>query len=115
MFILQNSADPVIRYLLESGARVNEKDNYGLTPLHYACMRGIIKIYFSKFYFEMFFFVKYIFQIYKIHNFTCKKLYFFCETNSCRKHTAVQQSSQSSKDLSFCHKLQCSNSHIFAI
>jgi len=51
MFILQKSADPVIRYLLESGARVNEKDNYGLTPLHYACMRGIIKIYFSKFLF----------------------------------------------------------------
>ena len=40
MFIIQKSADPVIRYLLESGARVNEKDNYGLTPLHYACMRG---------------------------------------------------------------------------
>ena len=52
MFILlQKSADPVIIYLLESGARVNEKDNYGLTPLHYACMRGIIKIYFSKFLF----------------------------------------------------------------
>ena len=33
--------DPVIRYLSEMGAIVNEKDKYGLTPLHYACMRGM--------------------------------------------------------------------------
>ena len=29
------------RYLYESGAEVNGKDKYGLTPLHYACMRGM--------------------------------------------------------------------------
>ena len=30
----------VLNYLLEKGARVNEKDFYGLTPLHHACLRG---------------------------------------------------------------------------
>ncbi len=30
----------VILYLAAQGARVNEKDKYGLTPLHYAAMRG---------------------------------------------------------------------------
>ncbi len=30
----------VIMFLASSGARVNEKDKYGLTPLHYAAMRG---------------------------------------------------------------------------
>ena len=35
--------DPVIRYLSEQGAIVNEKDKYGLTPLHYACMRGMLE------------------------------------------------------------------------
>ena len=30
----------VILFLVSEGARVNEKDKYGLTPLHYAAMRG---------------------------------------------------------------------------
>lgn len=30
----------VIYYLVMKGARINEKDKYGLTPLHYAAMRG---------------------------------------------------------------------------
>lgn len=33
-------ANSVILYLVKMGARVNEKDKYGLTPLHYAAMRG---------------------------------------------------------------------------
>ena len=32
--------DPVVRFLADYGANVNQRDNYGLTPLHYACMRG---------------------------------------------------------------------------
>ena len=38
--ISKDVVDPVIRYLFEQGAIINEKDKYGLTPLHYACMRG---------------------------------------------------------------------------
>ncbi len=30
----------MILYLASKGAKVNEKDKYGLTPLHYAAMRG---------------------------------------------------------------------------
>lgn len=30
----------MILYLASKGARVNETDKYGLTPLHYAAMRG---------------------------------------------------------------------------
>ena len=32
--------DPVVRYLADHGGRVNERDKYGITPLHYAAMRG---------------------------------------------------------------------------
>ena len=32
--------DPVIRFLAEQGASINQRDRYGLSPLHYACMRG---------------------------------------------------------------------------
>ncbi len=32
--------DTVVEYLSFKGARVNEKDKYGLSPLHYAAMRG---------------------------------------------------------------------------
>ena len=34
--------DPVVRYLVDNGARVGDKDKYGLTPLHYSAMRGQI-------------------------------------------------------------------------
>ncbi len=30
----------MIPYLASRGAKVNQKDKYGLTPLHYASMRG---------------------------------------------------------------------------
>ena len=30
----------VLQFLLSLGARVNQKDFYGLTPLHHAAMRG---------------------------------------------------------------------------
>ncbi|KAK3088028.1 hypothetical protein FSP39_013681 [Pinctada imbricata] len=33
-------ADPVVDYLVQSSANINQFDKYGLTPLHYACMRG---------------------------------------------------------------------------
>ena len=41
--LVKDNIDPVIRYLSDHGAVVNVKDKYGLTPLHYACMRGDIK------------------------------------------------------------------------
>jgi ankyrin repeat protein len=35
-----DGVDNVIAYLLSQGARINDQDIYGLTPLHYAAMRG---------------------------------------------------------------------------
>ncbi len=35
-----SAASSVIHFLASKGAKVNEKDRYGLTPLHYASMRG---------------------------------------------------------------------------
>ena len=34
---------PVIALLAKMGASVNERDKYGLTPLHHAAMRGNVK------------------------------------------------------------------------
>ena len=34
------SSSSVILFLAQKGSRVNEKDKYGLAPLHYAAMRG---------------------------------------------------------------------------
>ena len=36
----QKNLSSVILYLASNGARVNEADKYGLTPLHHAAMRG---------------------------------------------------------------------------
>ena len=36
----QKNVSSVILYLASNGARVNEADKYGLTPLHHAAMRG---------------------------------------------------------------------------
>ena len=36
----KKASDPLIEYLVKVGASINKKDKYGLTPLHYACMRG---------------------------------------------------------------------------
>ena len=41
-FLRNHFKNTFLRYLYESGAEVNGKDKYGLTPLHYACMRGIV-------------------------------------------------------------------------
>ena len=35
-----DDVDPAIALLVREGADLNLKDKYGLTPLHYACMRG---------------------------------------------------------------------------
>ena len=37
---LNKSLSSVILYLASNGARINEADKYGLTPLHHAAMRG---------------------------------------------------------------------------
>ena len=37
---LQKIMSSVILYMASHGARVNEADKYGLTPLHHAAMRG---------------------------------------------------------------------------
>ena len=37
---LNKNFSSVILYLASNGARVNEEDKYGLTPLHHAAMRG---------------------------------------------------------------------------
>jgi ankyrin repeat protein len=34
------SQSSVINYLISKRADINERDIYGQTPLHYACMRG---------------------------------------------------------------------------
>ena len=40
MSSLQKNMSSVILYMASNGARVNEADKYGLTPLHHAAMRG---------------------------------------------------------------------------
>ena len=37
---LKNDLSSVILYMASNGARVNEADRYGLSPLHHAAMRG---------------------------------------------------------------------------
>ena len=40
MMNLKKNMSSVILYMVSHGARVNEADKYGLTPLHHAAMRG---------------------------------------------------------------------------